>query len=51
MKITQMPGSLISANDKFNKKNIAQKHPVANTNQHFILAYSMNSGDKDGISR
>ena len=45
MKITLIPGSLISANDKLNKKNIAQKLPVATANQHFLLANSMNSGD------
>jgi hypothetical protein len=32
MKITLIPGSLISANDKLNKKNIAQKLPVATAN-------------------
>lgn len=36
---------MISANDKYNKKNIAQKLPNATANTHFLLANSMNSGD------
>jgi hypothetical protein len=44
-KITQVPGSMISANDKYNKKNIVQKPSTAIMNSHFLLANSMNSGD------
>ena len=45
MKIAQVPGSMISANDKYNKKNIAQKVPTVMASSHFLLANSMNSGD------
>jgi hypothetical protein len=43
--MTQVPGSMISANDKYNKKNIVQKPSTAIMNSHFLLANSMNSGD------
>lgn len=43
--MAQVPGSMISANDKYNKKNIVQKPSTAIMNSHFLLANSMNSGD------